>query len=263
VKNKQTELHNIISSCTPDIIIGTETHTDPTFNNAEILPANVPAEHIYQTFRKDRKELIEKGGGGVLIMVRPELAAEECLDLDTDCEIKWVKVAVSKSENILIGSYYREPKSKLEALEELDKSLSKIANSNVYKNMKLFIGGDFNLGDIDWSLGRCVAGARDKNHCETYFQSDPYTESVEHNWTNFKETLMKSLNTNIPTKTLKGNRNDLPWMSKKIKNMIHKNRNFTIKPEAHRVKKISLPSITFVKRSGMDFILHTIRTLTT
>jgi len=53
-------------------------------------------------------------------MVRPELAAEECLDLTTDCEIKSVKVAVSKSENILIGSYYREPKSKLEALEELD-----------------------------------------------------------------------------------------------------------------------------------------------
>jgi len=103
VKNKRTELHNIISSCAPDIIIGTETHTNSTFNNAEILPANVPAEHIYQTFRKDRKELIEKGGGGVLIMVRPELAAEECLDLDTDCEIKWVKVAVSKSENILIG----------------------------------------------------------------------------------------------------------------------------------------------------------------
>jgi len=99
-------------------------------------------------------------------MVRPELAAEKCLDLDTDCEIKWVKVAVSKSENILIGSYYREPKSKLQALEELDKSLSKIANSNVYKNMKLFIDGDFNLGDIDWSLGHCVAGARDKNHCE-------------------------------------------------------------------------------------------------
>ena len=44
----------IISSCAPDIIVGTETHTDSD-NNADILPANVPAEHIYQTFRKDRK----------------------------------------------------------------------------------------------------------------------------------------------------------------------------------------------------------------
>jgi len=196
--------------------------------------------------------------------------------------------------------------------------------------MKLFIGGDFNLGDIEWSLGRCVAGARDKNHCEklinisnnhlleqvntlptlqgrildllftshsslilrhticppiglsdhdilsvtthikpvinkkaprtvynykiarwdqirddmtsfkdTYFQSDPYAESVEHNWTNFKDTLLKSLNTNIPTKILKGNKKDLPWMSKKIKNMIHKKRNFITRPEALKMKKIS------------------------
>jgi len=37
-----------------------------------------------------------------------------------------------------------------------------------------------------------------------------------------KDTLLKSLNTTTPKKTLKGNKSDLPWMSKKIKKMIHK-----------------------------------------
>ncbi|KAK6191217.1 hypothetical protein SNE40_002954 [Patella caerulea] len=167
VRNKRTELHNIISSCAPDIIIGSETHIDNDYHNAEFLPPNIPAEHKYQIFRKDRKELINKSGGGVTIMVRPDLPAEECSDLDTTCEIKWAKVRTSSNEAILIGAYYREPKSKIEALDELKKSLSKIQNDPSYRNMKIFLGGDFNLGDIEWEVGRPMVGARDKVHCDT------------------------------------------------------------------------------------------------
>jgi hypothetical protein len=42
ITNKGTELCNIISSSSPEIIIGTETHLDPTYNNAEILPYDIP-----------------------------------------------------------------------------------------------------------------------------------------------------------------------------------------------------------------------------
>jgi hypothetical protein len=41
---------------------------------------------------KDRKELIEKNDGGVLIMVRPDIKSDECPDLDTECEIKWIEI---------------------------------------------------------------------------------------------------------------------------------------------------------------------------
>ncbi|KAK6186985.1 hypothetical protein SNE40_006239 [Patella caerulea] len=174
VRNKRTELHNIISSCAPDIIIGSETHTDNDFHNAQFLPPNIPAEHKYQIFRKDRKELINKSGGGVTIMVRPDLPAEECLDLDSTCEIKWAKVRTSSNEAILIGAYYREPKSKIEALDELEKSLSKIQNDPSYRNMKIFLGGDFNLGDIEWEVGRPMVDARDKVHCDKILQISSY-----------------------------------------------------------------------------------------
>jgi hypothetical protein len=57
--NKGTELYNIISSSSPEIIIGTETHLDPTYNNAEILPYDIPSSYQYKIYRKDRKELIQ------------------------------------------------------------------------------------------------------------------------------------------------------------------------------------------------------------
>ena len=50
-------------------------------------------------------------------MLKPGLPAEECLDLDTNCEIKWVKVNTSHDHQILVGSYYSEPKSTLDALD--------------------------------------------------------------------------------------------------------------------------------------------------
>ena len=63
IRNKSAELYNIISSRVPDIIVGTETHSGDY--DSEILPPNIPPEHKYQIFLKDRKETVNncKGGG--------------------------------------------------------------------------------------------------------------------------------------------------------------------------------------------------------
>ena len=165
-KQKKTDLHNLIVSSEPDIILGNETHLEPAVLDAEILPYNIPPQHKYRLFRKDRKELVEKGGGGVIVMTKPILNCEECPDLDSECEIKWVKVTTSKASNILVGAFYREPKSPIETLNELENSLCKIENNKKYRNCKIFLGGDFNLGDIDWERGNPISGAKDKSHCE-------------------------------------------------------------------------------------------------
>ena len=60
IRNKSAELYNIISSRAPDIIVGTETHMDSGDYDSEILPPNIPPEHKYQIFRKDRKETVDK-----------------------------------------------------------------------------------------------------------------------------------------------------------------------------------------------------------
>ena len=71
IGNKKTELHNLIVSSEPDIIFGNETHLDPAVLGAEILAYNIPSQHKYRLFRKDWKELVEKGGGAVIVMSKP------------------------------------------------------------------------------------------------------------------------------------------------------------------------------------------------
>lgn len=165
VRNKQTELYNILSSMSPDVVIGNETHLQQDYRNSEILPHDIPSELQYKIFRKDRGMLTDKGGGGVMVMVKPEYDCEECPDLDSDCEIKWVRVITSSKEPILIGTFYREPKSPLETLDQLNNSLILIKTSKKYSQSKIILGGDFNLGDIDWETGSAPSGARDKAHC--------------------------------------------------------------------------------------------------
>lgn len=92
-------------------------------------------------------------------MVKPHYDCEECPDLDTVCELKWIKLTTHKKESILVGTFHREPKSTMEAQEQLDLSISRIFKSNKYRNCKIFLGGDFNLGDIDWHSG-CVTNNR-------------------------------------------------------------------------------------------------------
>ncbi|XP_060578328.1 uncharacterized protein LOC132735405, partial [Ruditapes philippinarum] len=166
IRNKKTELYNIIASKAPDVILGTETHLNSEDLSAELLPTNIPSIDKYQIFRKDRSELVNKRGGGVIIMVRPGLQAEECSDLDSACEIKWIKIKIDKNEQVLVGSFYREPKATLETLDELENSLLKANCTSPYKNMKKFLGGDFNLGDVDWDNGCTLPNARDKTFCD-------------------------------------------------------------------------------------------------
>ena len=61
IGNKKTDLHNLIVSSEPDIILGNETHLDPAVLDAEIY--NIPPQPKYRLFRKDRKELVKKGEG--------------------------------------------------------------------------------------------------------------------------------------------------------------------------------------------------------
>jgi exonuclease III len=114
----------------------------------------------YKIYRKDRKELIDKNDGGVLIMVRPDIKSDESSELDTEYEIKWIEIIPNDKDQILIGSFYRPPNSDEKAIQELEKSLSKIKSDKRYRNAKIFFGGDFNLGDINWATGGTISGGR-------------------------------------------------------------------------------------------------------
>ena len=72
--------------------------------------------------------------------------------MDTDAEIIWAKIDISKRNPIFICSFYRPPKNLLQPLVKLHESLSELLNSNVSPPC-IILAGDFNLPSIYWSDG--------------------------------------------------------------------------------------------------------------
>ena len=140
IKNKKAELHTIIDSAKPDIILGNESWLTPEIKNSEIFPDS------FDAVRKDRAS---DAHGGVFIAFKRDLLCTETPELDTNCEIVWCKLNIIGCRTLYLGSFYRPPdKIDNEYLEEFNSSLSRIMSN---RNAHVLVGGDFNCGDIEWS----------------------------------------------------------------------------------------------------------------
>ena len=138
VKNKKEEICNLIDSSTPDVIIGTETWLNDGIHNSEIFPPN------YDVIRKDRKD----GYGGVLIAISRDYSYEQ-LPMNTECETVFIKLKVNGNQELIIGSAYRPPSSSIQYTEDMCSLFANLEKS--HKKAVVWIGGDFNLPDIDWT----------------------------------------------------------------------------------------------------------------
>ena len=56
-------------------------------------------------FQRDR--VIDNRGGGVFIAVKEDIVASSVQDLETECEIVWVKVETASCKTLYIAAYYR------------------------------------------------------------------------------------------------------------------------------------------------------------
>ena len=54
-----------------------------------------------------------------------------------------------------------------------------------------------------------------------FLENSPETNSVEHNWSDFKDSLLKLLEKHVPSRLVKPHR-DLPWMNREIRQLTHK-----------------------------------------
>jgi hypothetical protein len=151
---KRSRFNILLESSNPDIIIGTESHLSPEYPTSEVFNQN------YTTFRKDRKE----GGGGVFIMTKSDITVTSIPESDTQCEILWCKVMAPGAKTQLIGAFYKPPDATDEALLELDRSLQYLKSK--YPNANIYLGGDFNLGDIDWQEQSVNQGPNSRSQCE-------------------------------------------------------------------------------------------------
>ena len=124
INNKRAELHTVIDSAKPDIILGNESWLTPDIKNSEIFPDS------FDAIQKDR--VGDSHGGGVFIAFRRDLLCTEYPELDANCEIIWCKLNIIGCRTLYLGSFYRPPRCiDSEYLTELNKSLTRImANKN-------------------------------------------------------------------------------------------------------------------------------------
>ena len=140
IKNKKAELHTIIDSAKPDIILGNDSWFTPDIKNSEIFPDS------FDAVQKDRAS---DAPGGVFIAFKRDLLCTETLELDANCKIVWCKMNIIGCRTLYLGSFYRPPdKMDNDYLEEFNSSLSRIM---LNRTAHVLVGGDFNCGDIEWS----------------------------------------------------------------------------------------------------------------
>ena len=96
-----------------------------------------------------------------MILVNSTIPAVRMHDLETNCEILWIKL-LTKPDSFLFGVFYRPPNSSIDVLEDrLNCSLCSINNVN-----PLVLCGDFNVPSIDWSnISPIISSANSKLLC--------------------------------------------------------------------------------------------------
>ena len=148
ITNKLVEFWNILETAKPSIVILTETWLNPNISNHEIFPPALD----YEVYRRDRPD----GWGGVAIGIGPGIDGK-LLHEAKDCEAIFIEIDLKQngthrhrgeSESLIIGAAYRPPSSSAEYMDCLSNVIQDVANKN--KKSILWVGGDFNLPDIDW-----------------------------------------------------------------------------------------------------------------
>ena len=150
VLSKKAELHHLIDSTKPNIIIGMETWLHDGIRTQEFLPENLG----YCVYRSDRKKGSDHHGG-VLTCVTKWLISDPVPESETDCEILWVKINLVGVNSLLVGAFYRPHMQDDKAIEQLNLSLQGLNRSNA----TVWQAGDFNAPHIDWSIPGIIQGS--------------------------------------------------------------------------------------------------------
>lgn len=133
--NKFSIFQSFIYSLEPSIIAVSETWLSSYHLDGEILPSR------YSIFRKDRNSR----GGGVLLAVEQTLAVSP-LPSPPDLEVSTIKLNFPKP--VVVCVVYLPPLSNNSTFTHLLSYLHQLFSSNE----SVFVVGDFNCPDIDWSI---------------------------------------------------------------------------------------------------------------
>ena len=80
---------------------------------------------------------------------------EKQTELETDCEVTWIKFDIAGCKSVYVASFYRPHENDKHGLEELQKSLERICNRS---SSHIWIGDDFNFPGYDWAKHHIKSG---------------------------------------------------------------------------------------------------------
>jgi hypothetical protein len=85
------------------------------------------------------------------------------LSFENNAEIVWAKLSLKGYQCLYVGAFYRQPKgpvsSEIQILEELNDSIHSVNDRNSSSQKTIILGGDFNVGGIDWDNNIVPPGA--------------------------------------------------------------------------------------------------------
>ena len=64
----------------------------------------------------------------MILAVSNALISTEATELDTECEVLWVRINLVRAKSLYIGALYRLPDTDSDYLEQLDTSLSRLTH---------------------------------------------------------------------------------------------------------------------------------------
>ena len=150
---KKGPLMQMIETTKPDILMITE-----TWLTSDIATSEFFSVHSYTTYRKDR--VTDTTGGGVLIAINSTIPSKHII-LDQQGESVWAEISLKKDGMFIIGCCYRPKTNHDGSIEELNDILKKL---NKKQNLKLLLGGDFNLPGIEWDTANLKPDCKHKQY---------------------------------------------------------------------------------------------------
>ena len=138
IYSTRAEFWSFVDAVKPGVIYGCETWLKPNISQGEIFPPG------YDVYRRDRKD----GWGGVLLGIHGSLNSYQ-IDIETNAEFVAAKI-VNGNQNIVVAVLYRSPVNNDNFMKELTSTISNLYQSN--PGAAIWISGDANLPDIEWSI---------------------------------------------------------------------------------------------------------------
>ena len=101
-----------------------------------------------------------------MVGVKNNLVVDEVSLNQSECEIVAVRIAIQNTSPLYVAAYYRPPDEHIAKLDKFEEAMGQLLErTNGNSKATLLIGGDFNVGDIDWEKGIVNENSTKKSVC--------------------------------------------------------------------------------------------------